>query len=70
MIPQPLDGLKIETTDETLTAHAGLPLVAGVFHALQLPERINTVLASLKQRHRGYSPEEFIRSLTLVAATA
>ena len=66
MIPQPLDGLKIETTDETLTAHAGLPLVAGVFHALGLPERINMALASLKQRQRGYSPAEFVRSLVLL----
>ena len=66
MIPQPLDGLKIETTDETLTAHAGLPLVAGVFHALELPERLNSALASLKQRERGYSPAEFVRSLVLL----
>jgi hypothetical protein len=66
MIPQPLEGLKIETTDESFTAHAGLPLVAGLFHALGFPERLNEALASLKQRRRGYSPAEFVRSLVLL----
>ena len=66
MIPQPLDGLKIDRTDETMTAHAGLALVSGVFDALELPARVNTALACLKQRQRGYSPAEFIRSLVLL----
>ena len=66
MIPQPLDGLKIETTDETLTAHAGLALVARLFEALGLREHVDTALASLKQRRRGYSPADFVRSLVLL----
>lgn len=66
MIPLRLDGLKIETTDETLTAHAGLALVAGLFEALGLVERVNTALSSLKQRRRGYSPADLVRSLILL----
>lgn len=66
MIPQPLDGLKIETTDESLTAQAGLPLVSVLFESLGLRDRVDTALASLKQRRRGYSPADFVRTLVLL----
>ena len=66
MLPQVLNRLKLETTDETLTSHSGLFLIAALFHQLGLGEHLDATLSSLKRRRRGYTPSESILSLILL----
>ena len=56
---------KIDTTNDLLTARAGLLTVAELMKSLNLAERIDSCFP-LPRSNRGYLPSEFITSLILM----
>lgn len=65
MIQQTVFGFKLEVTDETLTAHGGLALMAEYNHGLGLRTLADRYLPA-PGSNRGYNPAVYIDSLVLM----
>jgi hypothetical protein len=62
MILQNLNALQVEKTPLHLTSFAGLPLLLGLAHHLNLPSELDAI-PGLKMRQRGYSVSDHLLSL-------
>ena len=56
---------KLEKTEETLTAYAGISLIGEYMQALQMPKRIDAHLPQAKSTV-GYCPSTFVFPLLLM----
>ncbi len=65
MIRQTVFGFKLENTQEALTAHGGLALMAEFNHGLGLRRLVDRHLPE-PGSHRGYAPSVFVDSLVLM----
>lgn len=65
MIRQTVLGFKIERTEEELTAHGGLALMAEYSHGLGLRRLVDRYLPE-PGSHRGYAPSVFVDALVLM----
>ncbi len=65
MIRQTVLPFKLERTDETLTAHGGLALLAEYTHALGLRALVDRHLPR-PGSHRGYAPSVFVETVILL----
>lgn len=65
MIRQTMFGFKLERTEEELTAHGGLALMAEYNHGLGLRELVDRYLLG-PGSNRGYDPSVFVDSLVLM----
>ena len=65
MIRQTVLGFKIESTEEELTAHGGLALLAEYHHGLGLRQLVDRSLPA-PGSNRGYAPSAFVESLVLM----
>ncbi|HWQ69122.1 MAG TPA: IS1380 family transposase [Patescibacteria group bacterium] len=65
MIRQTVLPFKLERTDDTLTAHGGLALLAEYTHALGLQALADRVLPQPRS-HRGYAPSVFVETIILL----
>jgi len=65
MIRQTVLGFKIERTDEELTAHGGLALMAEYNHGIGLKALVDEYLPK-SGSNRGYAPSVFVDSLVLM----
>ena len=65
MIRQTVMGFKLENTEEELTAHGGLALMAEYTHGLGLRELVDRHLPE-PGSNRGYAPSVFVDNLVLM----
>ena len=65
MIRQTVLGFKLERSDETLTTHGGLALLAEYHHGLGLRTLADQHLPG-PGSHRGYRPSVFVETLVLL----
>src|SRR3989304_10289979 len=65
MIRQTVFGFKIEKTEEALTAHGGLALMAEFNHGLGLKGLVDRFLPA-PGSNRGYAPSVYVDSLVLM----
>lgn len=65
MIRQTVLPFKLERTDDTLTAHGGLALLAEYTHGLGLRALVNRALPQPRS-HRGYAPSVFVETVLLL----
>ena len=65
MIQQGVFGFKLETTEEKLTAHGGLVLIAEYNHAIGLREWVDGALPE-PGSNRGYKPSVYVDSLVMM----
>ena len=64
MIVSNLNALQVEKTPLSLTSFAGLPLVLGLAHHLDLPQELDAI-PGLKERRRGYSVSDHLLGLAM-----
>jgi hypothetical protein len=65
MMPQTILPFKLEITQDTITAHAGLALIGEYAHALDLPRTLDRELPG-PGSGAGYDPSEFVMPLVVM----